>query len=53
VPPYMIFHDATLLEIAMRKPRTLEEFAQVKGVGSAKLARYGAAFVHFIRQVEE
>ena len=39
VPPYVIFHDATLHEMARRKPVTLEEFATIPGVGQAKLAR--------------
>jgi ATP-dependent DNA helicase RecQ len=41
VPPYVIFHDSTLREIAERKPRDLNELARVQGVGSAKLERYG------------
>ncbi len=45
VPPYVIFHDATLREMAQRKPRTLEECAQIRGVGEAKLARYGQHFI--------
>ena len=43
VPPYVIFHDAHLRDIAEHAPATLEELAQVKGVGTAKLARYGEA----------
>ncbi len=45
VPPYVIFHDATLLEMAQRKPRRLEELARLTGVGQAKLQRYGGAFL--------
>ena len=45
VPPYVIFSDATLLELAARKPRTLEEFATVKGVGEKKLADLGETFL--------
>jgi DNA helicase-2/ATP-dependent DNA helicase PcrA len=41
VPAYVVFHDATLAEIAERQPRTLAELARVSGVGPAKLARYG------------
>ena len=41
VPPYVIFHDATLREIAAAKPVTLEELGQIKGVGASKLQRYG------------
>ncbi len=45
VPPYVIFHDATLLELLRKKPRNQSEMAAISGVGSAKLARYGDAFI--------
>jgi len=41
VPAYVVFHNATLVEIAERKPRTLAELGSVPGVGPAKLERYG------------
>jgi ATP-dependent DNA helicase RecQ len=41
VPAYVIFHDATLREIATAAPSTLAELAGVNGVGETKLARYG------------
>jgi DNA helicase II / ATP-dependent DNA helicase PcrA len=41
VPAYVVFHNATLVEIAERRPRTLAELAGVPGVGPAKLERYG------------
>jgi DNA helicase II / ATP-dependent DNA helicase PcrA len=41
VPAYVVFHNATLVEIAERKPRTLAELASVPGVGPTKLERYG------------
>ena len=41
LPPYVIFHDSTLREIAARKPTTLEELGTVAGIGDAKLRRYG------------
>ena len=41
VPAYVIFHDATLREIASRMPTTLSELADVNGVGENKLAKYG------------
>ncbi|MFG1977616.1 DNA helicase RecQ [Nonomuraea fuscirosea] len=41
VPAYVIFHDATLREIATRMPTTLTELSQVNGVGENKLAKYG------------
>jgi ATP-dependent DNA helicase RecQ len=45
VPPYVVFHDSTLREIAARKPRDLNELAEVQGVGAAKLERYGEAML--------
>ena len=41
VPAYVIFHDATLRQIAARAPSTLADLASVSGVGETKLARYG------------
>jgi ATP-dependent DNA helicase RecQ len=41
VPAYVIFHDATLRQIAVQSPSTLAELATVSGVGETKLARYG------------
>ncbi len=48
VPPYVIFHDSTLLEILNRKPQTLDEMAQISGVGQAKLAKYGDEFLRVV-----
>ena len=45
LPPYVVFHDSTLREMAQRRPRTLHEFSLVPGVGQAKLARYGEQFL--------
>ena len=41
LPAYVIFHDATLREIAARKPAGLAELGTINGIGEAKLARYG------------
>ena len=41
LPAYVIFHDATLREIAGRQPTTLAELGAISGIGEAKLARYG------------
>jgi len=41
MPPYVIFHDSTLREIAAAPPATLADLAMVNGVGETKLARYG------------
>ncbi|HAF45394.1 MAG: ATP-dependent DNA helicase RecQ [Sideroxydans sp. GWF2_59_14] len=51
VPPYVIFHDSTLLEILNRKPQTLDEMGQISGVGQAKLAKYGDAFLQVVEDV--
>ncbi len=45
VPPYVVFHDKTLREMVARSPRTLDDLAQVQGVGEAKLERYGERFL--------
>jgi DNA helicase-2/ATP-dependent DNA helicase PcrA len=42
VPPYVVFHDATLREICERRPLTLADLSRISGVGPAKLDRYGA-----------
>lgn len=49
VPPFVIFSDATLREMAARKPRTRRELLDVSGVGKTKLERYGDAFLVAIR----
>jgi len=50
LPPYVIFHDATLREMARLQPLTLDQFANLPGVGQAKLARYGESFINALRQ---
>lgn len=42
VPPYVIFHDSTLRQIATRRPADAGELAGIAGIGGGKLARYGA-----------
>ena len=49
LPPYVIFHDSTLREMASRRPESLAAMSGISGVGSAKLDKYGAAFVEVIR----
>ncbi len=41
VPPYVIFHDTVLREVAAVRPASLDALAQIKGVGASKLQRYG------------
>ena len=48
VPAYIVFADRTLIEMASRRPRTLDQMAAISGVGAAKLARYAAAFLEVI-----
>ncbi len=48
MPPYVVFSDATLREMARLKPRDEEELLEVKGVGETKLARYGELFLKAI-----
>jgi ATP-dependent DNA helicase RecQ len=49
VPAYVVFSDATLLEMAARRPTTEEALLSVSGVGPTKLERYGAAFLEVLR----
>jgi ATP-dependent DNA helicase RecQ len=49
VPPYVVFHDRTLLEIAARLPADLDALSQVSGVGAAKLERYGQAVLQVLQ----
>jgi ATP-dependent DNA helicase RecQ len=53
VPPYVIFHDATLRELATRKPQDLSSLALISGIGARKLEAYGAAFLSVIREAVE
>ena len=49
VPPYVVFHDSTLLEMAAARPASLQELRGCSGMGEKKLERYGAAFLAIIR----
>jgi ATP-dependent DNA helicase RecQ len=51
MPAYIIFSDASLLDMVYKKPVSLESFAEVKGVVETKLKKYGTAFVSLIRSV--
>ena len=51
VPPYVVFSDRTLLEIAARRPVTLEQLADVHGIGESKLARYGEIVLEVVAAV--
>ncbi|MCB1782942.1 MAG: DNA helicase RecQ [Alphaproteobacteria bacterium] len=45
VPPYVIFHDKTLRDMAVSRPQTREDMKQISGVGQSKIDRYAAAFL--------
>ena len=51
VPPYVIFHDSTLLEILNNRPQSLTEMSRIIGVGQAKLDRYGDDFLLVLEQL--
>ncbi len=50
VPPYVIFHDSTLMAILAARPRSLHELGRLAGVGESKLERYGEAFLHVVNE---
>ncbi len=50
VPPYVIFHDSVLREIAAARPGDLDDLGEIKGVGGSKLSRYGAAVLDIVRR---
>ena len=49
VPPYVIFHDATLLAIASAKPANENELGALSGIGEKKLERFGDAILKLLR----
>jgi ATP-dependent DNA helicase RecQ len=49
VPAYLIFSDRTLIDMAQKKPATVEEFGEVNGVGAAKQKEFAAIFLEAIR----
>ncbi len=49
VPPYVIFHDATLMQMATEKPQSPEDLLEISGVGQTKLDRYGPRFLEVVR----
>jgi len=50
VPPFVIFHDATLMDMIDRMPLTHEQMSRVSGVGATKLENYGDVFLAVIRE---
>ena len=53
LPLYLVFSNATLADMARRRPRTLEEFLEVSGVGEVKAEKYGPAFLRALAVYEE
>lgn len=51
VPPYVIFHDSTLLEMLNLRPGSLTEMGKISGVGQAKLTRYGDEFLQVLEEI--
>ena len=49
LPPYVIFHDKTLIAMATRRPLYLDSLAQIPGVGQSKLQKYGQVFLDAIQ----
>ena len=49
IPPFVIFSDLTLWEMAAHMPATLDEMRAVKGVGEFKLHKYGPAFLRALK----
>jgi ATP-dependent DNA helicase RecQ len=52
LPPYVIFHDSTLLEVARRRPASADALAAIPGIGRSKLDRYAAALLAVIAAAE-
>ena len=52
VPAYIIFNDKTLIEMAEKRPATLDDFARISGVGAKKLENYGRGFLEVINGAE-
>jgi ATP-dependent DNA helicase RecQ len=53
LPAYIVFHDATLLQMAQRAPTTLDALAGISGVGAKKLDAYGGALLRVLREATE
>ncbi|NBC34090.1 MAG: DNA helicase RecQ [Alphaproteobacteria bacterium] len=53
VPPYVVFHDKTLIDMAVKRPTTLDALAMVQGVGESKLQKYGQAFLDIVKQSDQ
>ena len=52
VPPYMVFGDRTLKQMALEKPASPAEFLDLSGVGEAKLEKYGTIFIEALSEFD-
>ena len=52
VPAFCVAHDSVLLAVASAAPKTLSDLAEIKGIGPAKLDKYGKAFLEVLKQTE-
>ena len=50
LPPYVVFHDKTLKEMAILKPKSLAAMLQVTGIGEKKLEMFGDSFLEVIKR---
>jgi ATP-dependent DNA helicase RecQ len=53
VPPYVIFHDSTLREVAAVKPSTLSALSAIEGIGDTKLERHGESLLEALASAME
>jgi ATP-dependent DNA helicase RecQ len=53
VPPYVIFHDTTLRDLANRRPQTMDELHDIYGIGTRKAADFGERFLEAIRRASQ
>ena len=55
VPPYVVFHDSTLAEMVIRKPKNIEDLRYIRGIGEHKMEKYGGLFLEVLsgRAVED
>ena len=48
LPPFIIFHDKTLIQMTQTKPQTLEQMSKISGIGQNKISKYGQIFLDII-----
>jgi len=50
IPPYVVFHDKTLIDMAAKRPASIEEMSLIHGIGASKLKKYGQIFLDEIKK---